>query len=112
MSVMIAEVRTSDQGKYYCGIDKTETDWYEALSIVVGESAPHPMKHLVEPAFEPARKEEAVWMGNEEVVRGKMNPAVQKAMTKCQGNKACTLAQQQKEELKINTVVYFRLPWI
>ncbi|KAK2896375.1 hypothetical protein Q8A67_010863 [Cirrhinus molitorella] len=42
-------------------------------------------------------------MGNEEAVQGKINPSVQKAMMQCQGNKACTLALLQKEELKINT---------
>lgn len=103
MAVVIARVRASDQGKYYCGIDKTGSDWYEALSIVVGKPAPQPVKHLVEPAFEPATKEEAAWMGNEEAARGGMDPTVQKAMAKCQGNKACTLALLQKEELKINT---------
>lgn len=42
-------------------------------------------------------------MGNEEAGRGGMNPTVQKTTMKCQGNKACTLALLQKEELKINT---------
>ncbi|KAL1270832.1 hypothetical protein QQF64_029848 [Cirrhinus molitorella] len=103
MSVMIAEVKASDGGKYYCGIDRPGTDWYEEYTIIVGKPAPRPVKPLVEPAYEPATKEETAWMGNEETVQGKINPSVQKAMMQCQGNKACTLALLQKEELKINT---------
>ncbi|KAK2907388.1 hypothetical protein Q8A67_006373 [Cirrhinus molitorella] len=103
MSVMIAGVKASDGGKYYCGIDRPGTDWYEEYTIIVGKPAPRPVKPLVEPAYEPATKEETAWMGNEEIVQGKINPSVQKAMMQCQGNKACTLALLQKEELKINT---------
>ncbi|KAK9981008.1 hypothetical protein ABG768_000580 [Culter alburnus] len=43
------------------------------------------------------------WMGSEGAGRGAANEGVQKAMMKCQGNKACTLALLQKEELEINT---------
>ncbi|KAL1264179.1 hypothetical protein QQF64_004534 [Cirrhinus molitorella] len=103
MSVMIAGVKASDEGKYYCGIDRPGTDWYEEYTIVVGKPTPRPVKSLVEPAYEPATKEETAWMGDEEAVQGKINPSVQKAMMQCQGNKACTLALLQKEELKINT---------
>ncbi|KAK2867637.1 hypothetical protein Q8A67_025754 [Cirrhinus molitorella] len=92
MSVTIVGMKTLDQGKYYCGIDKPIADWYETFSNVVGKPAPQPVKHLIEPAFEPATKEEMAWMGNEEAVQGKINLSEQKAMIKSQGNKACTLA--------------------
>lgn len=90
-------------GKYYCGIDRTGKDWYETFSIVVSRPSPEPVKPLIEPAFEPATKEEMVWMGSEGAGKRGTNPEVQKAMMKCQGNKACTLALLQKEELEINT---------
>lgn len=90
-------------GKYYCGIDRTGKDWYETFSIVVSRPSPEPVKPLIEPAFEPATKEEMVWMGSEGAGKRGTNPEVQKAMMKCQGNKTCTLALLQKEELEINT---------
>ncbi|KAL0152112.1 hypothetical protein M9458_052543, partial [Cirrhinus mrigala] len=103
MTVMITGLKASDGGRYYCCIDVPGTDWYETYNIVVGDPAPQLVKPLVEPAYEPATKEETAWMGNEDAVQGQINPSVRKAMMQCQGNKACTLALLQKEELKINT---------
>lgn len=40
MTVTITGVRATDRGKYYCGIDKTGTDWYEAFEIVVNQPVP------------------------------------------------------------------------
>ncbi|XP_016349627.1 uncharacterized protein LOC107694443 [Sinocyclocheilus anshuiensis] len=102
MTVTITHVRASDQGKYYCGIDKTGDDWYETFSIIVGKPAPEPVKPLVEPAFQPATKEEIAWMGDGGAGKGGVNPEVRGAMAKCHGNKACTLAVLQKKELEIN----------
>ncbi|XDV43862.1 hypothetical protein PO909_012259 [Leuciscus waleckii] len=50
-----------------------------------------------------ASEEELAWMGDEDASKGQINPEVQKAMMKCQGNKACALAILQKEELEIKT---------
>lgn len=102
MPVVISRVRVSDLGKYCCGIDKG-TDWYETFNTVVSKPAAEPVKPLVEPAFKPATGEEIAWMGNEGAGKEGMNSEVRKAMMKCQGNKACTLAPLQREELEINT---------
>jgi len=45
-------------------------------------------------------------MGNDGAGRGEANEG---AMMKCQGNKACTLALLQKEELEINTSCWLGL---
>ncbi len=103
MTVTITGVRATDQGKYYCGIDKTGTDWYEAFDIVVNRPVPEPVRPLIEPAFEPATKEEMAWMGEGGAGKGGVNSEVRRAMARCQGNKACTLAQLQKAELRVNT---------
>ncbi|XP_058616612.1 uncharacterized protein LOC131530382 isoform X1 [Onychostoma macrolepis] len=103
MTVEIRGVRLADQGKYYCGIDKMGIDWYEAFNIIVNQPAPEPIKPLVEHTFEPATAEEEAWMGEGGAGKGGMNPEVRSAMTRCQGNKACTLALLQKAELEVNT---------
>ncbi len=105
MTVMIAGVKATDQGKYYCGIDKIGADWYEAFNIVVNQPVPEPVRPLVEPAFEPATKEEMAWMGEGEAGKGGMNSEVRRAMARCQGNKACTLALLQKAELEMTEVL-------
>ncbi len=43
------------------------------------------------------------WMENGDTRKDQGNPEVQKALMKCQGNKACALAMLQKEELEIST---------
>lgn len=86
MVIVIMNVRASDKGKYYFGIDKLGADWYETFSIVVGKPVPEPVKPLVEPDFEPATGEEMAWMGSEGAERGGINPEVQKAIMKCQEN--------------------------
>ncbi|ROL45668.1 hypothetical protein DPX16_17784 [Anabarilius grahami] len=84
---------------------KVTTCILTVFSLVMSKPAPQPVKPPVIPAFEPdiLRWDETAWMGNEGVGKGGTKPEVDKAMTKCQGNKACTLALQQKQELKINT---------
>ncbi len=99
----ITGVRATDQGKYYCGIDKMFTDWYEAFDIVVNQPVPEPLRPLIEPALEPATKEEMAWMGEGGAGKGGMNSEVRRAMARCQGNKACNLALLQKAELRVNT---------
>ncbi len=103
MTVTITGVRATDQGKYCCGIDKTGTDWYEAFDIVVNQPVPEPVRPLIEPALEPATKEEMTWMGEGEAGKGGVNSEVRRAMARCQGNKACTLAMLQMAELRVNT---------
>ncbi len=103
MTVTITGVRATDQGKYYCGIDKMFTDWYEAFDIVVNQPVTEPLRHLIKPALEPATNEEMAWMGEREAGKGGMNSEVRRAMARCQGNKACTLALLQKAELRVNT---------
>ncbi|KAK7160645.1 hypothetical protein R3I93_008336 [Phoxinus phoxinus] len=58
---------------------------------------------FLSPEAEQATEEELAWMGNGDTSKGQINPEVQKAMMKCQGNKACALAILQKEELEIKT---------
>lgn len=87
-----------------CGI-KVTTCILTLFSLVMSKPAPQPVKPPVIPAFEPdiPSWDETAWMGNEGVGKGGTKPEVDKAMRKCQGNKACTLALLQKQELKINT---------
>ncbi len=78
MTVTITGVRATDQGKYYCGRDKTGTEWYEAFDIVVNQPVPEPVRPLIEPALEPATKEEMAWMGEGEAGKGGVNSEVRR----------------------------------
>ncbi|KAK7146431.1 hypothetical protein R3I93_014008 [Phoxinus phoxinus] len=102
MTVELTQVRLSDQGKYYCGLDLEGKDWYEEIDIIVNEAVPT-LKPFVTPEVEREARDELAWMENGDMGKGQGNPEVQKAMMKCQGNKACALAMLQKEELEITT---------
>ncbi|ROL45193.1 hypothetical protein DPX16_1619 [Anabarilius grahami] len=66
MRVSMTAVKLSDQGKFFCGIDKEGTDWYEAFSVIVRK--PAPVRPNIGPVFEPATKEELTWMGSDGAV--------------------------------------------
>ncbi len=102
MTVEITQVRLSDQGKYYCGLDIEGKDWFEEIDIIVNEAVPT-LKPFVAPELGQETRGEMAWMENGDTRGDQGNPEVQKAMMKCQGNKACALVMLQKEELEIST---------
>lgn len=110
MRVDLRRATLADQGRYYCALDLAGTDWYETIDIMVVKATGSqtattatPLLSPVSPEVEQATEEELTWMGDEDMSKGQTNPEVQKAMMKCQGNKACALAMLQKEELEIKT---------
>ncbi|MGL5564786.1 MAG: hypothetical protein ACRDC4_03555, partial [Plesiomonas sp.] len=108
MVVQVRGVKATDDGKYYCGIDRDGKDWYEALIVRVRKPTPTPTPVPEQRPTIPSINintpswEETAWMGNGEAEKG-AKPEVQEAMMRCQGNKACTLALLQKQELEIST---------
>lgn len=110
MRVELKHATRADQGRYYCALDLTGTDWYETIDIMVVKAARPwtattmtPFLSPASPEVELATEEELAWMGDGDTSKDQINPEVQKAMMKCQGNKACALAVLQKEELEIKT---------
>ncbi|XP_051999832.1 uncharacterized protein LOC127655853 isoform X2 [Xyrauchen texanus] len=111
MRVELKHATRTDQGRYYCALDLTGTDWYETIDIMIVKAARPwiattrtPFLSPMTPEVEQATEEELAWMGNGDTSKGQINPEVQKAMMKCQVNKACALAMLQKEELEIKTI--------
>ncbi len=61
MTVEITQVRLSDQGKYYCGLDIGGKYWFEEIDIIVNEVVPT-VKPFVAPELGQEARDEMAWM--------------------------------------------------
>lgn len=102
--ITISEVKSTNAGTYWCGIEYPSSDMYRQLRLIVDEpqnsydTSPNMLSNVK--AVSPASETEDNHLDDINVTDHK-DDAVQQALRQCNDNNACALALLHKKQLKI-----------
>lgn len=104
VQITISDVKTTDAGTYWCGIEYPNTDMYRQLRVIVNEP-PHSydtsLNILSDVKTTPPTSETDSYHPDNLSITVSKDDTVQQALRQCNGNSACALALLHKKELKI-----------